>query len=420
LFIWYVDGGHGAWVDASPSEPGPPGPQGEVELHVGPYPPSDIDTGTMWFDSVVGLVEVWDGTAWQPAVPSFSATSRGTVPASGGGTTNFLRADGTWAVPPFPPVFSSTANGLVPSAGTAAINRVLNADGVWRNSIGRVVTTAPDGYVMQPGDGLIIITGPFGTAARTWTLPLANSVPVGSRIITIVENVGAGGLTVTTQGGNWFAYPRPGGAGATNGGITWPAGWASGEFISYSGGWLMVSNNVAFQADFSGSVPAPGTAALPNDVGNAFAILYRDAVWRVPEGPQVSIGSTYQMTARDRSLRLWQPGSPVTITLAPIAQVPWGTFITICINSNLTTVPEVTIAAASGEIIYQPNIGGGSPFLSSFSTTRRGVFQMIRHDGGWFMVNNFGFSTPLIWGSVPPVPAGTPATASLRADGTWS
>src|SRR5688572_30652167 len=30
----------------------------------------------------------------------FTSTDKGLVPFSGGGTTNFLRADGTWAVPP--------------------------------------------------------------------------------------------------------------------------------------------------------------------------------------------------------------------------------------------------------------------------------------------------------------------------------
>ena len=34
------------------------------------------------------------------AVTDFTSAARGTVPASGGGTANFLRADGTWAQPP--------------------------------------------------------------------------------------------------------------------------------------------------------------------------------------------------------------------------------------------------------------------------------------------------------------------------------
>ena len=33
-------------------------------------------------------------------VETFTDTTEGVVPASGGGTTNFLRADGTWTTPP--------------------------------------------------------------------------------------------------------------------------------------------------------------------------------------------------------------------------------------------------------------------------------------------------------------------------------
>ncbi len=32
-------------------------------------------------------------------VETFNDTTEGVVPASGGGTTNFLRADGTWTTP---------------------------------------------------------------------------------------------------------------------------------------------------------------------------------------------------------------------------------------------------------------------------------------------------------------------------------
>jgi hypothetical protein len=37
------------------------------------------------------------GTYPNPTIPTFTSTSRGLVPASGGGTTTFLRADGTFA-----------------------------------------------------------------------------------------------------------------------------------------------------------------------------------------------------------------------------------------------------------------------------------------------------------------------------------
>jgi hypothetical protein len=39
------------------------------------------------------------GTVAATQMPLFTATAEGAVPASGGGTVNFLRADGTWAAP---------------------------------------------------------------------------------------------------------------------------------------------------------------------------------------------------------------------------------------------------------------------------------------------------------------------------------
>jgi len=40
-------------------------------------------------------------------LPNFSTAARGITPASGGGTANFLRADGTWQPPPAPPAVPS-------------------------------------------------------------------------------------------------------------------------------------------------------------------------------------------------------------------------------------------------------------------------------------------------------------------------
>lgn len=44
----------------------------------------------------------WTGTGAQTtatALPAFASSTKGVVPASGGGTSNYLRADGTWATP---------------------------------------------------------------------------------------------------------------------------------------------------------------------------------------------------------------------------------------------------------------------------------------------------------------------------------
>src|SRR5882724_9867026 len=52
-------------------------------------------------------------------INSFSSTLSGVVPSSGGGTTNFLRADGSFAVPPGTGVTSVTIAG---TAGTIAVS----------------------------------------------------------------------------------------------------------------------------------------------------------------------------------------------------------------------------------------------------------------------------------------------------------
>src|SRR5271156_7004382 len=62
----------------------------------------------------------------------FSATAPGLVPASGGGTVNFIRADGTWAVPPGAGSGSvtSVATGCGASGGTITTTGTITGVGV--------------------------------------------------------------------------------------------------------------------------------------------------------------------------------------------------------------------------------------------------------------------------------------------------
>ena len=84
-------------------------------------------------------------------LPLFTVSDAGLAPASGGGTTNFLRADGTWAVPSATnltytastrtlnsstgtgttlPLFTVSGDGLAPASGGGTTN-FLRADGTW-------------------------------------------------------------------------------------------------------------------------------------------------------------------------------------------------------------------------------------------------------------------------------------------------
>lgn len=73
------------------------------------------------------------GTPSPTALPVFTSIAAGVVPASGGGTSNFMRADGSWAAPPgtggsgsglYSQVMSAT-----PTASSAGLNTQINFSG---------------------------------------------------------------------------------------------------------------------------------------------------------------------------------------------------------------------------------------------------------------------------------------------------
>ena len=77
---------------------------GQVTLHdnsVGNAAMADMPTARLKGRATAGIGAPEDLTATQATalLNSFSSTLKGLTPASGGGTANFLRADGTWAAP---------------------------------------------------------------------------------------------------------------------------------------------------------------------------------------------------------------------------------------------------------------------------------------------------------------------------------
>ena len=94
----------------------------------------------------------------------FSSSLKGVAPASGGGTTNFLRADGTWATPP------GGGSGCNPSGG-AGVVQASNGSGACQNTSitdngTTVSTTEPisaGGTITAGGSGAGAFVFPQGT-----------------------------------------------------------------------------------------------------------------------------------------------------------------------------------------------------------------------------------------------------------------
>ena len=77
-----------------------------------------------------GSPEDLTGTQATALLDTFTSSLKGLAPASGGGTANYLRADGTWIIPPAlkTPISTKTANYLITTAdGTIIVNAASGA-----------------------------------------------------------------------------------------------------------------------------------------------------------------------------------------------------------------------------------------------------------------------------------------------------
>ena len=81
LKVWYVSGGTGAWVDATPTPP-------PVTVSTSQTPPTDPVEGDLWWDSINGRLYIYytdaDGSQWVDAAPVPDNGARGNVYVSQG------------------------------------------------------------------------------------------------------------------------------------------------------------------------------------------------------------------------------------------------------------------------------------------------------------------------------------------------
>lgn len=118
-----------------------------------------------------GDPEELTGTQATTLLDAVTSGAKGLAPASGGGTTNFLRADATWAAPsggggsnPFTMVFST-------------INTGTNSNSVFSTvSYVKLPVTASKRYIIE---GFLI----YRTAIQTTGLNLAWNVPAGTTLV---------------------------------------------------------------------------------------------------------------------------------------------------------------------------------------------------------------------------------------------
>jgi len=124
--------------------------------------------------AATGVPEALTGTQATTLLDTFTSALKGLAPASGGGTTNFLRADGTWAAPPgssvTPAALTKTddTNVTLTLGGTPA-TALLQATSVTVGWTGTLASSRGG-----TGNGFTKFSGP-ATSEKTFTLPNANA-----------------------------------------------------------------------------------------------------------------------------------------------------------------------------------------------------------------------------------------------------
>ena len=177
-----------------------------------------------------GDVESLTGTQATTLLDAFTSSLKGLAPASGGGTTNFLRADGTWTAPPTGGVTDGDKGDItVSSSGTvwtidagvvsyakiqnvSATDKILGRSTAGAGSVEEIACTAAGRALLDDADA----------AAQRTTLGLATIASSGSASDLTSGTVGTARLATGTadattflRGDQTWATPPGGGSGIT-------------------------------------------------------------------------------------------------------------------------------------------------------------------------------------------------------------
>lgn len=287
-------------------------------------------------------------TGTDVTLPIFTATDAGLVSGSGGGTTNYLRADGSWAAPPgIPvgtnlsytaatrllasdtgadvtlPIVTSADAGLAPASGGGTTN-FLRADGNW---------AAPPVTDLAYTASTRLLASSTGADV---TLPLFTSTDAG-----LTPSSGGGTTNYLRADGSWAA--PPGGAGTTN--------------LSYTAATRVLASDTGTDATLP-LATSTDAGLTPASGGGTTNFLRADMTWAAPPAGSSDtliynrLTGTYVLTSTVAAQKLfnWSTNGAV--------QVDTGLWLFRCIFTI------TGLSATSGNLQFQL-VGGGTATIDS-------------------------------------------------------
>jgi hypothetical protein len=351
------------------------------------------------------------------SISTFAGTNPGVVPSSAGGTLNFLRADGAYAVPPGGGTGSLiSVSGTATGAGTAAVQisnvPLTNSGGTFTLTINTFAGTNPgvvpssaggtlnflraDGaYAAPPGNGLGTLSGPTNQVALTST---AGTSTAGMRSDSTPALSVA--IVPTWTGQHTFNGPNPGGAQAVLGTSTSYA-WGTGTnypILQFAGLGAIAGTATGGLLVIGGGLYYNGTSYVYGQAGTAAVISLQNGTALI----QLSTAGTAGQTAA--------PSNQLVVTAGGVQVPGTATIATLVVTGTATVGNLLATTETVGTLAFTLLTGAGT------ATFGAGTFAGPLTASGTSTLNNITVSGTATLNALQVT--GTATIATLNVTGT--